>query len=76
MCLPGNRMIDTSVGFIAWHSAAPAPYSAYPYTGPKIVALCDLHWERWKSTRILERAGLPRAASYSAAKRPGRNSAA
>ncbi|WP_298650068.1 Gfo/Idh/MocA family oxidoreductase, partial [uncultured Proteiniphilum sp.] len=59
--------IDTvRVGFIGLGMRGPGAVQRFTHIpGTKIVALCDLHEERVeKAQGILEKAGLPRAASY------------
>lgn len=63
-----TEKIDTvRVGFIGLGMRGPGAVQRFTHIpGTKIVALCDLHGERVeKAQGILERAGLPRAASYS-----------
>ncbi len=63
--------IDTvRVGFIGLGMRGPGAVQRFTHIpGTKVVALCDQHEERVeKAQGILERAGLPRAASYSGSK--------
>ena len=63
-----TEKLDTvRVGFIGLGMRGPGAVQRFTHIpGTKIVALCDLHEERVeKAQGILERAGLPRAASYS-----------
>ncbi len=63
-----TEKLDTvRVGFIGLGMRGPGAVKRFTHIpGTKIVALCDKHEERVEKTQnILEKAGLPRAASYS-----------
>ena len=61
-----EKMDTVRVGFIGLGMRGPGAVRRFTHIpGTKIVALCDLHEERVERAQgILDRAGLPRAASY------------
>lgn len=61
------KLETVRVGFIGLGMRGPGAVERFTHIpGVKIVALCDLHPERVeKSQKILEKAGFPKAASYS-----------
>ena len=61
------KMDTVRVGFIGLGMRGPGAVSRFTHIpGTKIVALCDIHEARVENTqKILENAGLPRAAGYS-----------